>query len=108
MEENKSELIVREDGEIEVTKELIANIKKFQKAKLQLTLIETELKEGFKKVMEDNGIKKWTSPDGSFTVTYIAPTTSTTLDSKRLKAEMPEVYEAYSKTSAKSGYVKMS
>ena len=67
MEENKSELIVREDGKIEVTKELIANIKKFQKAKLQLTLIETELKEGFKKVMEENGIKKFLIHDPWFT-----------------------------------------
>lgn len=97
-----------ENGQIEATKELISNIKKFQKAKVALNQIENELKENFKEVMESNGIKKWISPDGSFTVTYVAPTTSTTLDSKKIKEELPEIYQAYSKTSNKSGYVKLS
>lgn len=97
-----------ENGQIEATKELISNIKKFQKAKVALNQIENELKENFKEVMESNGIKKWISPDGSFTVTYVAPTTSTTLDSKKIKKELPEIYQAYSKTSNKDGYVKLS
>ena len=70
--------------------------------------MESELKENFKEVMEENGIKKWTSPDGSFTVTYVAPTTSTTLDSKKIREELPEIYSAYSKTSTRAGYVKLS
>ena len=97
-----------ENGQIEATKELISNIKKFQKAKVALYQIENELKENFKEVMESNGIKKWISPDGSFTVTYVAPTTSTTLDSKKIKEELPEIYQAYSNTSNKAGYVKLS
>ena len=97
-----------ENGQIEATKELISNIKKFQKAKVALNQIENELKENFKEVMEENGIKKWTSPDGSFTVTYVAPTTSTTLDSKKIREELPEIYSAYSKTSTRAGYVKLS
>ena len=104
--ENK--IVKIENGQIEATKELISNIKKFQKAKVALSQIENELKENFKEVMEENGIKKWTSPDGSFTVTYVAPTTPTTLDSKKIKEELPEIYSAYSKTSTKSGYVKLS
>ena len=97
-----------ENGQIEATKELISNIKKFQKAKVALNQIENELKENFKEVMESNSIKKWISPDGSFTVTYVAPTTSTTLDSKKIKEELPEIYQAYSNTSNKAGYVKLS
>ena len=104
----ENEIIKIENGKIEATKELISNIKKVQKAKVALNKIENELKENFKEVMESNGIKKWISPDGSFTVTYVAPTTSTTLDSKKIKEELPEIYQAYSKTSNKAGYVKLS
>lgn len=104
--ENK--IVKIENGQIEATKELISNIKKFQKAKVALNQMESELKENFKEVMEENGIKKWTSPDGSFTVTYVAPTTSTTLDSKKIREELPEIYSAYSKTSTRAGYVKLS
>ena len=104
----ENEIVKIENGQIEATKELISNIKKFQKAKVALNQMESELKENFKEVTEENGIKKWTSPDGSFTVTYVAPTTSTTLDSKRIKEELPEIYSAYSKTSTRAGYVKLS
>ena len=104
--ENK--IVKIENGQKEATKELISNIKKFQKAKVALNQMESELKENFKEVMEENGIKKWTSPDGSFTVTYVAPTTSTTLDSKKIREELPEIYSAYSKTSTRAGYVKLS
>ena len=104
----ENEIVKIENGQIEATKELISNIKKFQKAKVALNQMESELKENFKEVMEENGIKKWTSPDGSFTVTYVAPTISTTLDSKRIKEELPEIYSAYSKTSTRAGYVKLS
>ena len=104
----ENEIVKIENGQIEATKELISNIKKFQKAKVALNQMESELKENFKEVMEENGIKKWTSPDGSFTVTYVAPTTSTTLDSKRIKEELPEIYSAYSKTRTRAGYVKLS
>lgn len=104
----ENEIVKIENGQIEATKELISSIKKFQKAKVALNQMESELKENFKEVMEENGIKKWTSPDGSFTVTYVAPTTSTTLDSKKIKEELPEIYSAYSKTSTRAGYVKLS
>ena len=104
----KNEIVKIKNGQIEATKELISNIKKFQKAKVALNQMESKLKENFKEVMEENGIKKWTSPDGSFTVTYVAPTTSTTLDSKKIKEELPEIYSAYSKTSTRAGYVKLS
>ena len=33
------------------------------------------------------------------TVTYVKPTTRTSIDSAKLKKEMPEVVEKYSKTS---------
>jgi len=40
-------------------------------------------------------------------ITCVAPTTKTSIDSTKLKKEMPEIAEKYSKTSTVSGYVKI-
>ena len=47
--------------------------------------------------MEKHDIKKWDNE--VMIVTYVAPTTRTSIDSKKLKEDMPEVVEKYSKTS---------
>lgn len=41
-------------------------------------------------------------------ITLVAPTISTSIDSKALKAEMPEIAAKYSKSSSKKGYTKIS
>lgn len=41
-------------------------------------------------------------------VTYVAATSKTTIDSKTLKKEMPDVYEKYSKTSPVAASVRIS
>lgn len=41
-------------------------------------------------------------------ITHVAPTTKISVDSKKLKAELPNVYKEYSKVSNVSGYVKIS
>ena len=38
---------------------------------------------------------------------YVAPTTRTTIDSKKLKADHPDIAEAYSKTSNVSASVRI-
>jgi hypothetical protein len=40
-------------------------------------------------------------------MTYFAPTTTTTIDSTRLKSEKPEIAKEYSKTSNKKSYIKI-
>lgn len=52
------------------------------------------------------GIKKFDT--NLLSITVVAPSTSTTIDSKRLKAERPEIYEEFSKTSTREGYVRIS
>ena len=56
-----------------------------------------ELRAALMEAMEKNGVKKF--ENNYITITYVAPTTRTSLDSTKLKKDMPEVYEKYTKTS---------
>ena len=57
--------------------------------------------------MTKQGISSWETLDKSMLITRVAPSTKTTIDSKKLKEDMPEVAEKYSKTSTTAGYVKI-
>lgn len=102
------EIIKYENNELQATKEGIDLIKKIQKTKIQLNKMEDELKSQFQEVMEQNNIKSFKLEDLHFGATYVAPITSKTLDSKKLKSERPEIYEEYTKTTERKGYIKFS
>ena len=55
--------------------------------------------------MEKNGIKLFENDKVKFM--YIAPTTRTSIDSAKLKKELPDVAEKYSKTSNVSASVRI-
>lgn len=56
-----------------------------------------DIREAIKDAMEANGVTKF---DGDLiAITYVAPTTRTTFDSKRFMAERPKTAEKYLKTS---------
>ncbi len=56
-----------------------------------------ELRAKLLEAMEQNGVKKF--ENNSISITYVAPTTRNSIDSTKLKKDMPEVYEKYTKTS---------
>jgi len=56
-----------------------------------------ELRKKIKQVMSESEIKKFENE--MVTITYIAPTTRTTIDTKLLKEELPKIYQEYSKVS---------
>lgn len=92
-----NEIVTIENNEIKVAQEIVSKIVEFNKAKKEMEYQEKLLKDGLMKAMEKVGVKKFiidglsaTIKDGSI---------RTTVDSKRLKEECPEIYEAYSKTS---------
>ncbi len=58
---------------------------------------QVELKADLLKAMESHGIKKWDNE--LMTITYIDEGTKTSLDSKKIKEELPGIFEKYSKTS---------
>lgn len=55
------------------------------------------IKEFLLEQMTANNIKKWETDN--ILVTYVAPSERKSVDSTRLKAEQPDIYEKYSKTS---------
>lgn len=58
-----------------------------------------------KKKLEEHGVKSFENAKVKFM--YVAPTTRTTIDSKKLKADHPDIVEAYSKTSNVSASVRI-
>lgn len=102
----ENELMIIENNELELTKEGIKFIKKIQKAKVELAKMEEQLKDMFKEKMEENGIKKYTSPDGTFKATYYEETVANRFDSTKFKKEHEELYNQYLKPSKRSSYIK--
>lgn len=92
------ELVKVENGQVVVAQEIIDSIVEFEQKALEMKLKQDELKEKLKVAMEKNGITKWESPDGRLKVTYRSASTRTSIDSTRLKKELPDIYEEYSKT----------
>lgn len=81
-------------------KETLPILQQLQELEVQAKKIEdqkTALKEDLLAAMEKHGVEKWDNE--VMTVTYVKPTTRTSIDSAKLKKEMPEVVEKYSKTS---------
>lgn len=67
-----------------------------QKAEIEaIEKRQEDLKAFLLEQMEKAGVKKWET--GNIAVTYVAPSTRVTIDSKRLKEEQPEVYNSYTK-----------
>ena len=49
------------------------------------------------KAMRNNGVKKYETDN--LVITYVAPTARKTIDSERLKKELPDIAQEYSKSS---------
>lgn len=62
-----------------------------------IELRNNDIKEQLKQAMEDNGIKKYENE--FLAITYVAPTTRKTVDSKKLKELHQDIYEECSKVS---------
>lgn len=91
------ELVKIENGEITVAEEIVNKIIEFNKAKKEIEYQEKLLKDGLMEAMNKLGIKKFII--NGLSATIKDGSTRTTIDSKRLKEECPDIYEAYSKTS---------
>ncbi|MBE6089865.1 MAG: hypothetical protein E7206_17890 [Clostridium beijerinckii] len=81
-------------------KETLPIIKTLGELEIQAKNIEEQqkkLKEDLLQAMETHGVKKWDNE--IMTITYTEPTARTSVDSKRLKEELPDVFSKYSKTS---------
>lgn len=59
------------------------------------------MKEKLREIMEAAGVSKWECPE--FTATIGKPSETTTFDSKAFKADHPDLYEQYLKTTTRKG-----
>lgn len=101
-----NELVKVENGQIVVAQEVVNQIVEFNKEKLKMDLVEKELKEKLKEAMENNNVTKLEF--GELKVSYRNASTRTSIDSKKLKEELPDIYEEYSKTSNVSSSISIS
>lgn len=95
-----NEIVKVENGQITVAQEVVNQIIEFNKAKKEMEYQEKLLKEGLMEAMQKVGMSSF-SVNG-LSATIRKSSTRTTLDSKRLKAECPDIWEAYATTSETS------
>lgn len=86
-------LIKIENGQITVAQEFLEEFKALNQARLRAEMLEKELKAELLHAMEEYGIKKWSND--YFQATYIAETERSSVDTKRLKEELPDIAEEY-------------
>ena len=84
---------------------IIKNIAALTLQKKQIEDQEKLMKEQLKAAMEKYGVKSFENEPVKFT--YVAPTMENRLDSKALKADLPDVAAKYTKQNPKAGYVKI-
>ena len=73
--------------------------------KKQLEAQDKDVRQQLEKVMGEYGIKQF--ENDLLKVTYVEPTTRTTIDSARLKKDLPAVAEKYTKVSQVKGSVRI-
>ena len=85
------------NNNIQISPEWLQKYRDFKALQLKMDLAEKEFKEQLKEAMEQTG-RTSVIVDG-FSAVIKKATTRTSLDSKRLKAELPDIFAEYSKTS---------
>lgn len=75
----------------------IRDMTRLLQMKKQIDEQEKQMKQELLKAMEAHGVKSFETE--FIKLTYVAPSTKTTLDSAKLKVDHPDIVEQYSKTS---------
>lgn len=100
-----NDIIITENGLSLESKNLVVE---FYRKKNELKKVEDELKANLLKEMKTREIKQIKLENEGILIDYILPTTKESLDTKKLKAEKPEIYDEYCKISDVKEYVKIS
>lgn len=109
LNKNCEEALLFEETELDVMKDAVPDVLRaitdiaIQKKKLDEQ--EKLMKQKILKAMEEHGVKSFENECVKFV--YVAPTTRTTIDSTKLKKELPDVAEKYSKISNVSASVRI-
>lgn len=87
------ELIKIENGTSLLNVEVSNMIAEFERQMKFIKEQEDALKESIKAEMEARGILKVEDATNGMTISYVAPTTRETFDSKKFKADNPDMYD---------------
>ena len=102
-----NDLVRFEDGQMVIADEAVKQIVKFERGALKINMLKESIREQALAKMEELGINKYVSTDGSLAINYFPERTSKRLDSTKLKKELPDIYEEYLKDSTTKSYVKL-
>lgn len=93
-----NELItMTEQGVALLSMDVATKIADFESKVKEIKDAEDKLKEAIKAEMVSKNVIKLETSD--LVITYVAPTTRESLDTKTLKAELPDIYDTYAKVS---------
>lgn len=84
---------------------IMQEIADLDRMKKQLEAKDKVVRQELQEAMDKYGIKKF--ENDILKVTYVEPTTRSTIDSKRLKEELPAIAEKYTKTTVVKGSVRI-
>lgn len=99
--ENPQELTLFQSKAIAIMQE----IAELDRMKKQLEAKDKVVRQELQEAMDKYGIKKF--ENDILKVTYVEPTTRSTIDSKKLKEELPAIAEKYTKTTVVKGSVRI-
>ena len=88
-------MIKLENGEYGLVSDAINTIVEIEKQIKDLKSLQDSYKENLLKEMEENNVLKIDTEELS--ISYVAPSTRETLDSKKLKEDLPDIYDLYVK-----------
>ena len=94
-----ADLIKIENGNSILDTTVSNQIAEFERQMKVIKEQEENLKEAIRAEMEARGILKIEDETNGMTITYVAPTTRETFDSKKFKADNPDMYDDYVKLS---------
>ena len=84
---------------------IMQNIANLDKQKKMIEAEDKNLRQQLQEAMDKYGIKKF--ENDILKITYVEPTTRTSIDSKKLKEELPAIAEKYTKVSQVKGSVRI-
>lgn len=88
-------MVKLENGEYGLVSDAINTIVEIEKQIKDLKALQDSYKENLLKEMEENNVLKIDTEELS--ISYVAPSTRETLDSKKLKEDLPDIYDLYVK-----------
>lgn len=90
-----NELVEVKDNQIVIANDVIEQFKQFKKFKEEMDLKEKEIKQQLMDAMEKVGVKSWAYEGIYAEIKHCEG--KKTVDTKRLKEELPDIYEEYLK-----------